>query len=54
MERLEEVCEAFEPRVALNVFVYTPEEFEEMREKNPFIRKALETGRLLYERRQDV
>lgn len=50
LERLEEMYEVLEPRVAVDIFVYTPEEFEEMKEVNPFIKKALENGKLLYER----
>jgi predicted nucleotidyltransferase len=35
--------------VALDLLVYTPEELENIRER-PFIRHALETGKMLYER----
>ena len=37
--------------VHADVFVYTPEEFEEMREnENPFILSALESAKVIYER----
>jgi len=37
--------------VHADVFVYTPEEFEQMKEdENPFIMSALESARILYER----
>ncbi len=37
--------------VHADVFVYTPEEFEQMKEdENPFIMSALESARVLYER----
>lgn len=38
-------------RIPSDVFVYTPEEFEQMKEnENPFLLSALETGVWLYER----
>ena len=37
--------------VDFDLLVYTPEEFEEQREKG-FIRKVLETGQVLYEKKQ--
>ncbi|MBI4442532.1 MAG: nucleotidyltransferase domain-containing protein [Acidobacteria bacterium] len=40
--------------VHADVFVYTPEEFEQMKEdENPFIMSALESARVLYERPPD-
>jgi predicted nucleotidyltransferase len=37
--------------VHADVFVYTPEEFEQMKEnENPFIMSALESAKVLYER----
>ena len=35
--------------VALDLLAYTPQEMEQMRHR-PFIRRALETGQVLYER----
>jgi len=36
------------PRVAADIMVYTPSEFEDMRD-NPFVRQALNEGVVLYE-----
>jgi predicted nucleotidyltransferase len=36
--------------VALDVLAYTPQEMERMRDR-PFVRHALQTGKVLYERR---
>ena len=36
------------PSVALDLFVYTPEEFTAMAETNPFVRRALASGRVVY------
>ncbi len=38
------------PRVAADILVYTPGEWQEVKER-PFIKKALEEGRVLYEKR---
>lgn len=46
LDRLDEFyLDASEP---LDILVYTPEEFEEMKER-PFIKKALKEGRILHE-----
>ena len=46
LDRLDEFyLDASEP---LDILVYTPEEFEEMKER-PFIKKALMEGRILHE-----
>ncbi len=38
-------------RISSDIFVYTPQEFEQMKEdENPFIESALEQGIVLYER----
>lgn len=37
--------------VDLDLLIYTPEEFEEQRHKG-FVRKILETGRVLYEKKR--
>jgi len=47
-ERLGELYGALLPRVALDVLAYTPEEFEEIRDR-PFIREALAEGKVLHE-----
>lgn len=47
--RLERFYRALDPRVALDLFVYTPEEFTAMAEANPFVRAALAHGKVVYE-----
>ncbi|HCW51709.1 MAG TPA: hypothetical protein DGR79_06550 [Clostridiales bacterium] len=49
LDRLEEALAALEPRVDLDVLVYTPEEFEELVRTRPFFERALKEGRVLYE-----
>ena len=34
--------------VAMDILVYTPQEFEEMKER-PFVKRALQEGKILYE-----
>jgi len=47
--RLERLYRALNPSVALDLFVYTPEEFTAMVESNPFVRAAATRGRVVYE-----
>jgi predicted nucleotidyltransferase len=47
--RLDRFYQALSPSVALDLFVYTPEELAEMGESNPFVRAALARGRVVYE-----
>lgn len=47
--RLERFYRALDPSVALDLFVYTPEEFGAMAEANPFVRAAVARGRVVYE-----
>jgi uncharacterized protein len=47
--RLERFYRTLEPSVALDLFVYTPEEFRAMAETNPFVRTAIADGRVVYE-----
>ena len=47
--RLERFYRALDPSVALDLFVYTPEEFVAMAATNPFVRSALERGTVVYE-----
>ncbi len=50
LKRLDFAYEALEPDFPLDLLVYTPEEIEKMKEINPFIKKALKEGIILYER----
>ncbi len=49
MERLIELYEVINPRYALDLLVYTPSEFTEMKENTIFVKKILSEGKLLYE-----
>lgn len=46
LDRLDEFYE--DAREALDVLVYTPKEFEEMKQR-PFLRRALREGKILHE-----
>jgi len=46
LDRLDEIYK--DADVAMDVLVYTPEEFERMKNRS-FIRKAIEEGKVLYE-----
>jgi len=51
LDRLMELGEVLAPNYALDLLVYTPEEFEQMvSEERPFIMRVLEEGRVIYER----
>ena len=53
LDRLQDIIDIIRPNFALDVLVYTPEEFERMRgEGNPLITRALEEGKVIYERPQ--
>ena len=47
--RLERFYAALSPSVAVDLFVYTPEEFAALAEANPFIRSAIARGKVIYE-----
>jgi len=50
MDRLERFYLHIKPRIALDILVYTPAEFEEMSQNNQFIKTILKNGRIVYER----
>jgi len=51
LDRLAEVIRAIDPDFALDVLVYTPEEFERMlADENPLLTEAVEHGKVIYER----
>jgi predicted nucleotidyltransferase len=52
LDRLDEFYSKLNPKVAIEIFVYTPEEFEEMKENNSFIKRALREGVIIYEKKQ--
>ena len=49
LDRLDEVYSALVPNVALDILVYTPEEFEAMKGGNAFVINAVKEGKILYE-----
>jgi len=51
LDRLKRVYEIMQPDFALDILVYTPQEFADMLEKgNPFLERVLEEGVIIYER----
>jgi predicted nucleotidyltransferase len=51
LDRVNEVLRVLQPRVGLDVLVYTPEEFERLSRERPFFREEiLAKGKTLYER----
>lgn len=51
LERIEEFYKKIKPRCGLDLLVYTPEEFEKLKEESPFLKKAVKRGKIIYERR---
>jgi predicted nucleotidyltransferase len=52
LQRLREMRRVLKPRVATDLFVYTPDEFESLcRERQFFQSEILEKGRVVYDRR---
>lgn len=51
LDRLEKVYELIKPTFAMDVLVYTPQEFAEMQKRdNPFIEMVLKEGVVIYEK----
>lgn len=51
LDRINSIYEILQPLCAIDVLVYTPDEFERMRQEgNPFIEKVLQEGMVIYER----
>lgn len=51
LDRLAEIISLIEPDFALDVLVYTPEEFDRMlAEDNPLVSTAVAEGKVIYER----
>ena len=54
-QRLRRFHERFSPQVAMDVLIYTPEEFAELVRTRRFFREeVLEKGRVIYERGRDL
>lgn len=49
VERLGEVYRHIMPR-EVDIFVYTPKEFDEIKDTNPLVRQALKEGKVIYEK----
>lgn len=53
LDRTKEMLRLLQPRVGLDVLVYTPEEFEQLCRDRAFFREEIvQKGRVLYERSQ--
>jgi predicted nucleotidyltransferase len=51
LDRSKEMLQLLQPRVGLDVLVYTPQEFERLCRERPFFQQEiLEKGQVLYER----
>lgn len=51
LDRIAAAYDLIDPRYALDIFIYTPREYEEMRGAgNPLIETAETEGRVIYER----
>jgi len=48
-DRIGALYKRIRPRAAVDLLVYTPAEFEEMKENNPFLINVLREGKILYE-----
>lgn len=49
LSRLEEIYAAIEPTMAIDILVYTPKEFDELKGSSSFVSRAVEEGKVLYE-----
>jgi len=52
LERLDEIYKIINPDIAVDLIVYTPEEYEKFKETNSFLKNALKRGRVLYEKKE--
>ena len=50
LERLKELYEAWNIKIAIDILAYTPHEFSLMLKTNPFIQNAAKEGKIIYER----
>lgn len=49
LDRTKEALLLLRPRVGIDVLIYTPEEFERLRQERPFFQKEILKGKVLYE-----
>jgi len=50
LDRIDDVLRSVAPRKAVDVIVYTPEEFASLRESRGFVKQAISKGKVLYEK----
>jgi predicted nucleotidyltransferase len=52
LDRIREVMHLLQPRVGVDILVYTPEEFAQLSRERPFVREEIiAKGKVLYERK---
>ncbi len=53
-DRLKEMKKLLQPRVGMDVLVYTPDEYRKMRKSRPFVREEIsKKGMTVYERKHE-
>ena len=50
LDRIDEIIRLINPRCAMDILVYTPEEIRQFSKTNRFIREALGEGKVMYEK----
>jgi predicted nucleotidyltransferase len=51
LDRIKEVLKIIKPNFAIDILVYTPDEFQRMSfEGNPFLEQVLREGKVIYEK----
>ncbi len=48
LDRLDELYRLLDPRITMDLLVYTPDEFARLRKTSPLVRRAVAEGRVLY------
>lgn len=49
LDRLDEIYSALVPNVGLDILIYTPDEFESLKNKRSLVMNAVKEGKILYE-----
>ncbi len=49
IDRLVRIYTAVDPKIAVDILVYTPDEFKKMSSNNPLIKQAVKEGKVVYE-----
>ncbi len=50
LDRLKVAYQVLSPQTALDIIVYTPQEFERLKKSNPFVKYIVKQGEVIYER----